>query len=193
MSHPRIKAALAGVEAGVLGGLVMLAALGVSSILERDAWWSYPNLLGATFYGSRVLRSGPGWATASGIALQLVLAGSAGALFATTFGKTPAGLRAVLGVAWGALLFYVSREMYRLVAPLVALYAPDTSMLLGHMLLGVFFARVRLSQGVKTVWSEQAPNRHPRDARSREIVGAMPTIGDLPAQAGDRDPTSTSG
>ena len=97
MFHPRVKAALAGLEAGVLGGLVMLAAMAAASILERDVWWSYPNLLGATFYGTRALRGGAGWPTVSGVSLQIVLAGGAGVLFAITFGRTPAAGNSPIG------------------------------------------------------------------------------------------------
>jgi hypothetical protein len=187
MFHPRAKAALAGLQFGVLGGLAMLAAMCASSLAEHDSWWSYPNLLGATFYGSRVLRGGAGWATLSGISLQILLAGSAGAVFALTFSRAPTGLRTLLGVAWGAALFYASREFYRMIAPLVALYAPETSMLLGHMLLGLFFARARVPR-------DPATHRYRENdaASERETIGVVPGIGDLPAARADRDGGSSS-
>jgi hypothetical protein len=185
-----MKAALAGVQAGVLGGLVMLAALSVAALLEHDAWWSYPNLIGATFYGTRALRSGAGWPTVAGISFQLVIAGCAGALFALTFGRTKAPLRAVLGVAWGALLFYLSRKMYQEIAPLVALYAPDTSMLLGHMLLGAFLGRVRSAQTSAARAQEPRPDTAADRADCSAVVGATPAVDDV---AGTQGPSGSAG
>ncbi len=143
MFHPRLKAAVTGLEAGVLGGFAMLGALAGASIADQDAWWRFPNLLASTFYGARVLRSGPGWPTISGVALQIVIAGLAGAIFGALFGKAPGALRIVLGFGWGALLFYASEMFYRRIAPFVALYQAETSTLLGHVLYGLCLARMR--------------------------------------------------
>lgn len=121
----------------------MLGALAGASIADQDAWWRFPNLLASTFYGARVLRSGPGWPTISGVALQVVIAGIAGAMFGALFGKAPGGLRVVLGVGWGALLYYASEMVYRRVAPFVALYQAETPTLLGHVLYGLCLARMR--------------------------------------------------
>lgn len=143
MFHPRLKAAVTGLEAGVLGGFAMLGALAGASLADQDAWWRFPNLLASMFYGAKVLRSGPGWPTVSGVALQIVIAGVAGAIFGVLFGKAPGGLRIVLGFGWGALLFYASEMFYRRVAPFVALYQAETSTLLGHVLYGLCLARMR--------------------------------------------------
>jgi hypothetical protein len=143
MFHPRLKAAVAGLEAGVLGGFAMLGALAGASVVDQDAWWRFPNLLATTFYGARALRSGAGWPTVSGIALQIVIAGAAGAIFGTLFGRAPGPLRLVLGLGWGALLFYAAETLYRRIAPFIVLYQPETSALLGHVLYGLCLARMR--------------------------------------------------
>ncbi|HZT39747.1 MAG TPA: hypothetical protein VFA28_17775 [Bryobacteraceae bacterium] len=159
MFHPRLKAAVTGLEAGVLGGFAMLGALAGASIVDQEAWWRFPNLLASTFYGARVLRSGPGWPTISGVALQVVIAGVAGAMFGALFGKAPGGLRVALGIGWGALLFYASEMAYRRLAPFVALYQAETPTLLGHILYGLCLARMRpivrsvnRSAGVSASW-----------------------------------------
>jgi hypothetical protein len=143
MFHPRLKAAVTGLEAGVLGGFAMLGALAGASVADQDAWWRFPNLLATTFYGARALRSGAGWPTVSGIALQIVIAGAAGAVFGALFGRAPGALRVVLGLGWGALLFYAAETLYRRVAPFIVLYQPETSALLGHILYGLCLARLR--------------------------------------------------
>lgn len=143
MFHPRLKAAVTGLEAGVLGGFAMLGALAGASVADQDAWWRFPNLLATTFYGVRALRSGAGWPTVSGIALQIVIAGAAGAVFGALFGRAPGALRIALGLGWGALLFYAAEMLYRRIAPFVVLYQPETSALLGHVLYGLCLARMR--------------------------------------------------
>lgn len=143
MFHPRLKAAVTGLEAGVLGGFAMLGALAGASLADQDAWWRFPNLLATTFYGARALRSGAGWPTVSGIALQIVIAGAAGAVFGALFSRAPGALRIVLGLGWGALLFYAAEALYRRIAPFIVLYQPETSALLGHLLYGLCLARMR--------------------------------------------------
>src|SRR5689334_18997380 len=86
MIHPRIERTLAGLQAGMFGGIAMLGLMMLVSLLDRRAWWSYPTLLGASFYGPRVIASGPGWPAVSGSALHLLIAGIAGAVFGAVFG-----------------------------------------------------------------------------------------------------------
>jgi len=143
MFHPRLKAAVTGLEAGVLGGFAMLGALAGASVADQDTWWRFPNLLATTFYGVRALRSGAGWPTVSGIALQIVIAGAAGAVFGALFGRAPGALRVVLGLGWGVLLFYAAEMLYRRISPFVVLYQPETSALFGHILYGLCLARLR--------------------------------------------------
>ena len=143
MFHPRLKAAVPGLEAGVLGGFAMLGALAGASVADQDAWWRFPNLLATTFYGARALRSGAGGPPVSGIALLSGIAGAAGAIFGALFGRAPGALRVALGLGWGALLFYAAEMLYRRFAPFIVLYQPETSALLGHILYGLCLARMR--------------------------------------------------
>src|SRR2546427_10843027 len=76
----KIKLAMAGVEAGVLGGLFMIAWLAMLSVLQGRSVWSIPNLLASTFYGEEALRRGFRWTTLSGLALHLIVSAAAGLL-----------------------------------------------------------------------------------------------------------------
>src|SRR5437016_14311112 len=84
---PRI---LSGIEAGVIGGLAMLALQAAASLLRRHVWWETPNLLGSTFYGTRAFRSGPGVVTVAGGALHLEITGLYDAIFAVACGNAGA-------------------------------------------------------------------------------------------------------
>ena len=57
---------LSGIEAGVIGGIAMLALLVSGSLWRGDPWWMPSNLLGSTFYGARALSAGPDRATLAG-------------------------------------------------------------------------------------------------------------------------------
>ena len=43
---------LSGIEAGIIGGLAMLALLTMTSVLRDHVWWETLNLLGSTFYAA---------------------------------------------------------------------------------------------------------------------------------------------
>ena len=71
--------ALAGIEAGILGGVAMLAWPAVSSLVDLQSIWVVPNLLGSALSGHAVLHRGFGWVTVAGLGLHLFVAGSVGA------------------------------------------------------------------------------------------------------------------
>jgi len=54
---------LSGLEAGVFGGMAMLALLVSGTLWRGYPWWMPYNLLGSTFYGVRALSAGPSQAT----------------------------------------------------------------------------------------------------------------------------------
>jgi hypothetical protein len=190
MFHPRLKAAVTGLEAGVLGGFAMLGALAGASVADQDAWWRFPNLLASTFYGAKVLRSGPGWPTISGVALQIVIAGIAGAIFGALFGKAPGALRIVLGFGWGALLFYASEMLYRRVAPFVALYQAETSTLLGHVLYGLCLARMRPIARPMTRRASAGENASPELAQQTPAVPVLESPMSEADSQPDRNPAA---
>ena len=143
MIRSKIDRSIAGLQAGMFGGMALLAVMVLLSMLDRQAWWSYPNLIAATFYGSRSLASGPGWPTVSGIALQLLIAAIAGALFGALFGAYGRSRRiALIGLIWGVFLFYASSQLYGFIAPLVTAYLPRNAWVVAHMIYGVCLAGI---------------------------------------------------
>ncbi len=136
---------LAGLQAGVTGGMVMLLYFSASSILQRQHWWSMQNLLGSAIYGNAALWKGLGKATLAGASMQIVLAALSGILFAVLISHLPAPrpVQLLLALAWGAATYMM---LYNFLffhgAPLIPLYSPRSSPLLAYFLLGISLSRV---------------------------------------------------
>lgn len=131
---------LAGVEAGVLAGVVMLGWFMLHSIWGGDPWWAVPNLLASTFYGQRALYMGGGTVTVSGAALHLLVSGVIGALFAlaVTPWRANHSRMALLGLFVGLVWYYLSYGyLWHKINPLVPVYSAVPSMLTGHLLFGI--------------------------------------------------------
>src|SRR5512143_2830374 len=74
-------AAFAGLETGVLGGLVILAWYALSSVAQGGAAWTGPADLAAMLYRWPSLEGRLTLAAASGAAIEIVGAGALGILF----------------------------------------------------------------------------------------------------------------
>ena len=130
---------LNGIEAGVLGGLAMMALLVSGSLWRGDPWWMPSNLLGTTFYGARALSIGAGRATLSGCALHIFIAGLIGAAFGLLCGGIQRRHRLVLlGTLAGLISHGLADAMlWPKINPLVPLYSIQPATLLSHALFGV--------------------------------------------------------
>lgn len=130
--------ALAGIQVGVIGALVLLGYLAVDSAWHRRSVWTVPNLFASTFYGESAYRQGFHARTSAGVALFVVIYGLLGALFGLVVrdhGSLPRV--AVLGLIYGTAWFFLSFDwLWKHVNPLVPLYSPDRAMLVGHLLYG---------------------------------------------------------
>jgi hypothetical protein len=130
--------ALAGIQAGVVGALTLLAYLAMDSVWHRRSVWTVPNLLASTFYGESAYRQGFGVRTSAGVALMLVIYGLLGALFGLVIRDHGTLLRVtLLGLIYGTGWFFLSFDwMWKHVNPMIPLYSPSRAMLLGHLLYG---------------------------------------------------------
>jgi len=129
---------LSGLEAGVIGGVAMLALLAFGSIWRGDPWWVPSNLFGSTFYGAQALRSGPGRATLAGSALHIVMTGSIGAAFGLACGGIQRRRRLVLlgtlaGLTWHGL---ANALLWQRINPLVPIYSAQPETIFSHALFG---------------------------------------------------------
>jgi len=129
---------LTGIEAGVIGGIAMLALLMSGSLLRGDSWWTPSNLLGSTFYGVRALNAGLGRATLAGSALHIFMTGSIGAAFGVLSGRIQQRRRLVLlgmlaGLIWHGL---ADALLWRRINPLIPMYSAQPATLFSHALFG---------------------------------------------------------
>ncbi|MGH9657790.1 MAG: hypothetical protein ACRD96_04545 [Bryobacteraceae bacterium] len=132
MRASRASIVLAGLQAGVLGGVAMLAWLSVASVWGGRSIWTAANLLATTFYGEAALRRGFRWATLSGAAFQLVLAGALGVTFGFAVYRIQSEIRvALLGLLFGLAGYLVA----------VRFLFPHDGMLVAYVLLGLFLGR----------------------------------------------------
>src|SRR5262245_37152337 len=139
-ARSKINLVMAGVEAGVLGGLFMMAWLATLSLLQGRSIWSIPNLLASTFYGEAALRRGFRWTTLSGVALHVIVSAVAGLLFGLAVsGIANRGRVMALGVAAGVAWYFLSLGVFwKYVNPMVPLYTRGSGMLLAHVGMGFF-------------------------------------------------------
>ena len=131
---------LAGIEVGILGGLLMLAWLALVSLLYGRTVWHPPNLLATTFYGDLALRRGFRWATLAGMSLHLVVCAGLAVSFSFAVRRLAGRFRVWLlgllsGLAWYAFGF---SYFWQQVNPLVLQYHPPSAMLFAHVLFGSF-------------------------------------------------------
>jgi hypothetical protein len=159
------SAALAGLQAGMLGVCWMLAWLGVTAEWERRSFWTAENLMASVFYGDRAIRAGFAAKTLSGLALYFLLYSSLGAAFAAAVADRVSRFRVVLiGVLAGLLWYYVSFGLlWKNVAPLMTLLHSPQPTALGHVIYGAVLGRypVYLGKPAPAVASEGAVEAPP--------------------------------
>lgn len=174
MIHPKIEQLLLGIQAGMLGGLAMIAVLSILAVFDLRSWWATLNVIGAVFYGPRALSAGEGWTTAAGAAWQLLIAGIGGALFALVFGNVSGGAKlAFLGMFWAIVIFFISEQVYGAFAPVVKVHLPRGSAMTAHLVYGLFLTGVRRKHGAATVMSP-APQIPPPRLETPETRADVP-------------------
>ena len=131
-----LRLALAGLQAGCLGSLLMMGWWVLGEFLQRRSAWIIPNLLATTFYGERAYRSGFVVSTWSGLAFPIVLYCAAGVLFGLVARERRTGwvvgmtaLAYALTVNWLIFGFALKR-----LNPLLQIYSPDRLITVSHLL-----------------------------------------------------------
>ena len=131
---------LAGLQAGVLGGLAGLSYVMLDGFLRGNGPWPFPNLLSTAIDsrgGSALVFT---WATMSGIALHLVLTGLLGLLASrllVQYLSRPRFCR-VIGLLVGLSWYYVTvRLLWPDLNLAVIRYQPPSGALLSYVILGL--------------------------------------------------------
>ncbi len=162
---------LAGLQAGMMGILAMLAWLGVSAAWQQRSFWTSENLMASLFYGNRAIRTGFAGQTLSGLAVYLVLYSVLGGALAWALRDRVARLRVLMfSVLFALVWYYLSyRLLWTAVAPLIALLHVERATVLGHLVYGTLLARYPLFL--------------PRPPQSAEPAVETPAVEEAPGEA----------
>jgi hypothetical protein len=134
---------LAGVETGIIGGVIMMLWFALDSLFEQQYWWAMLNLWGAAVYGNRVFSMGLGMATLTGAALHLFLHGTGGALWSLLAGRlTHFWLHLAGSIGAAAVWYFVLHHWFwPAVAPAVSRMTPMPATALAYLLFGAALSR----------------------------------------------------
>jgi hypothetical protein len=109
---------------------------------HRTAWW-VPNLVASAFYGDASLNLKAGGYTIVGIAMIFFAYGLLGLFFGLFMSDGQLSLRLIIVAVIGALaIHYVMlRVFWKIANPVAHLYAPDTQILIAHLLFACALLR----------------------------------------------------
>jgi hypothetical protein len=134
--------ALAGLQAGILGALIMLACLMAGSVLDRRSVWVVPNLFASTFFGGDAYLDRYLHTTWSGLALFMSIYGALGTVWGCVWRDDSRSWLTFYGGVFGLAVYFVFFDfVWKRVNPLMTLYAPDRQLELGHIIWGMILAR----------------------------------------------------
>jgi hypothetical protein len=137
-----LRYALAGLQAGVQGALVIFACLMAGSLWDGRSIWVVPNLFATTFFGSGVYRNQLLRTSWTGIALIVALYGVLGILWGCIWRDERRSWLALYGATAGVGVYFLFYGLlWRHINPLVTLYAPERQLQFGHVLWGIVLAR----------------------------------------------------
>jgi hypothetical protein len=134
---------LAGLQAGMIGALMLLAWMGFSATMQRRSFWTAANLMGTVFHGGDAIHSGFTSSTLVGLAFYLVAYSLLGSLFAVALRLRLPSLRRRLVAVLFALCWYYFffRLASRPFAPLIDLLHVENTTLIGHLIYGTVLGR----------------------------------------------------
>jgi hypothetical protein len=168
-------ACLAGLEAGMLGAICLLAWLGVSAVWKGRSFWTAANLTASVFHGASAIRAGFSGSTISGVALYLLLYSLLGALFAATLQtRMPRSRLTLVSILFAILWYYLSfGVLWKTAAPLVASLHTVRATLWGHIIYGAALSRYPVYLAAPSARNIAEPA--PADPPLADAAGAPPS------------------
>jgi hypothetical protein len=141
-SRLRVRHALAGLEAGVLGALVILACLMIGSLWDRRSVWVTPNLFATTFYGIDAYRNQLLRTSWAGAALLIAIYGVLGIVWGCIWRDRRRPWMVLYGAIAGIATYYIFFDfIWKHANPLFVLYAPNLQLQIGHLFWGMILAQ----------------------------------------------------
>ncbi len=134
---------LAGLQAGMIGALMLLAWMGFSATMQRRSFWTAANLMGSVFHGGDAVHRGFSSSTLSGLAFYLLLYSLLGSLFAVALRlRLPSLRRRLVAVLFAICWYYFFfRLASRPFAPLIDLLHVENTTIIGHLIYGTVLGR----------------------------------------------------
>jgi len=135
---------LAGLQAGMLGVLWMLAWTGLCAAWLRRSFWAPENLLASVFHPDGNIAMDFQAVTVEGLALYLLVYSLLGAGFAVLAARQPMRpartllLAVVAALAWYYFSFHL---LWKTVSPSIAFLAAERPAVLGHVIYGFVVGR----------------------------------------------------
>jgi hypothetical protein len=138
-----LESLLAGLQAGMVGVLLMLVWLGVSAAWQQRSFWTAENLMASAFYGPGSIHSGFASRTLPGLALYVVLYSVLGALLGLAVRNRATRMLTILLAIFFAMVWYYAsfHWMWERVMPLVALLHAERPTAIGHVIYGLWLGR----------------------------------------------------
>ncbi|MDP9054452.1 MAG: hypothetical protein M3N93_09155 [Acidobacteriota bacterium] len=141
-NRPGLRHVLAGLQAGVLGSLVMFLWVMLGSVWNGRSAWVVPNLFSTTFFGNEAYRNQFLKTSWVGVAVTIAVYGLLGVIWGCIWREErPRWLSAYGAITGLAVYFLFYHFVWRHVNPIVTLYAPDRQLQTGHLLWGMVLAR----------------------------------------------------
>ena len=141
-SRLRLRHVLAGLQAGVLGALLLFACVMLGSLWHGRSIWVVPNLFSTTFFGSDAYRNQLLKTSWAGVAVTVAIYGLLGALWGCIWRDERKRWLSLYGAIAGLAVYFLFYDfIWRHVNPIVTLYAPDRELQAGHVLWGLMLAR----------------------------------------------------
>jgi hypothetical protein len=170
-----LRAALAGLEASVVGTFFLFGWLMIGSLWSGRSIWLMPNLFATTFYGGGIYRNHFLRASWTGVALIVVVYGVLGVLWGCIWRERRQKWLAIFGAIAGLGVYYLFFDLvWKHFNPLVAVYAPVRQLQIGHLLWGIVLARSpgyarRIANSTSLAASTPAQEAEPA-VRSGEVI-----------------------
>ena len=141
-SRLRLRHALAGLQAGVLGALLLFVCVMIGSLWHGRSIWVVPNLFSTTFFGSGAYRNQLLKTSWAGVAITVAIYGLLGMVWGCIWRDERKRWLSLYGAIAGLAVYFIFYDfLWRHVNPIVTLYAPDRELEAGHVLWGLVLAR----------------------------------------------------
>lgn len=137
-----LRHALAGLQAGVTGALLMLGFLMIGSRWDQRSVWTIPNLFATTFFKNDIYRNEFVRSSWTGVALLVAIYGFLGILWGCAWRDERKRWLTLYGALAGLAVYFLFFDfIWQHVNALIALYGPNRQLIVGHILWGMVLAR----------------------------------------------------